>query len=368
MIEPQRPANAHPVVFDVEYPERLSRWLIFVKIILIIPHLFAVGLLMYAVAILTVLAWFSILFTGRYPKAFFEFNAGVLRWGSNAFAYAMLLRDEYPPFSWEQGEYPLTLDIPRPERQSRFRLFVRVFAIVPNYIVFYFVQIAWYITTFIAWWAILFTGRYPRGLFRFNVGVMRWYNRMAAYIYLLRDEYPPYSISDDARPGNEVVSAIIGLPLFAGYVAVYAAFVFGPMFSGGETVRVDATLLESPVALQQAAPSASGNGVRITLLGYEGTPRTSVTDLPTFGLRVVAFRVLAEKGGALPALYIPYLFVLEDCAGYSYHVDFERTEANAPLYDMFWLGGSDDSLVYFELPPNAQPCELHYFNLGFEFR
>ncbi len=215
MIEPERPATAHPVAFDVQYPERLSRWLIFVKIFLIIPHLFAIYLLLVAVSILTVLAWFAILFTGRYPKAFFEFTSGTLRWASNSFAYAMLLRDEYPPFSWEPGDYPLTLDIPYAERQSRFRLFIRVFAIIPNQIVFGFVQFAWYITTFIAWWAILFTGRYPRGLFRFNVGVMRWYNRSAAYTYLLRDEYPPYSISDDARPGNEVVSAVIGLPILA---------------------------------------------------------------------------------------------------------------------------------------------------------
>lgn len=369
MIEPQRPATAHPVQFDVAYPERLSRWLIFVKIILVIPHLFAVGLLMYAVAILTVLAWFSILFTGRYPKAFFEFNAGVLRWASNAFAYAMLLRDEYPPFSWEQGEYPLTLDIPRAERQSRFRLFIRAFAIVPNYIVFYFVQIAWYITTFIAWWAILFTGRYPRGLFRFNVGVMRWYNRMTAYIYLLRDEYPPYSIGADARPGNEVISAIIGLPLLAGYIALYAAFIVGPMLSGGETVRVNAALLESPVALERAAPSASGSGLRITLLAYDDAPRLSVGELPRPGYRIVEFRLVAEKDSWLPVFYTPYLFMLEDCFGYAHPVDFEQTENSAPIFEMFWRGGSDDSFIYFEFPANEVPCALNYFNtVAFEFR
>ena len=199
--------------------------LIFVKLILAIPHFIIIYLLNIPLFILTFLAWFGILFTGRYPKAFFDFNSGILRWQANLVAYVGLLRDEYPPFSWEPGEYPLALEIPLAERQSRFRLFIRVFAIIPNYIAFYFVQIAWFFTTFISWFAILITGRYPRGLFKFSAGVIRWYERMAAYLYLLRDEYPPYNVTSGARPGNEVLSAIIGLPLFAGYVALQPAAV-----------------------------------------------------------------------------------------------------------------------------------------------
>lgn len=134
------------------------------------------------------MAWFSILFTGRYPKAFFDFNSGIVRWQANVFAYIALLRDEYPPFSWEPGEYPLSLVIDRAQRQSRFRLFVRAFTIIPNQIVLQFVAVAWLFTTSIAWFAILFTGKYPRGLFKFAVGVMRWWARLTAYTYLLRDD------------------------------------------------------------------------------------------------------------------------------------------------------------------------------------
>ena len=163
----------HPIAFDVVYPERLSRLTTFFRLILVIPQLIVVYLLTIPLYILTIIAWFAILFTGRYPRAFFDFNVGISRWISNVFAYSALLRDEYPPFSMDAGAYPLTLDLPYSERQSRFRLFVRAITIIPNYIVFYFVQIAFFFTSFIAWWAILFTGQYPRGLHKFAVGVMR---------------------------------------------------------------------------------------------------------------------------------------------------------------------------------------------------
>src|SRR5437868_14198778 len=104
-VEPMRPP--HPVSVDVEYPEQLSRWKIFVKIIFAIPHLIVLYVLLTVVAILSVIAWFAILFTGRYPKAFFAFSSGVLRWEANVVAYVALLRDEYPPFSLVAGEYPV---------------------------------------------------------------------------------------------------------------------------------------------------------------------------------------------------------------------------------------------------------------------
>jgi hypothetical protein len=253
----------HPVVLEVEYPEELSRGLIFVKWLLAFPHYIIAYLLLTVVYILTFLGWFAILFTGRYPKAFFDFCSGTLRWSSNVFAYAMLMRDEYPPFSWDSGLYPLLLDIPLAERQSRFRLFIRFFAIIPNLVVFWFVQIAFLVTTFIAWWAILLSGRYPRGLFEFNTGVMRWYNRQFAYLFLLRDEYPPYSINREARPGNEVVSSIIGLPLGAAYFGFYAAFAIGPLIGGGDDVSVASVDLES--GIERERPSGSAGGVRVTL-------------------------------------------------------------------------------------------------------
>src|SRR5574338_865544 len=94
------PRPPHPVQFDVEYPERLSRGLIFVKWLLAFPQYVVVYLLFFVAELLALLAWFAILFTGRYPRSFFEFGEGALRWQAQLLSYVFLLRDEYPPFSW----------------------------------------------------------------------------------------------------------------------------------------------------------------------------------------------------------------------------------------------------------------------------
>jgi hypothetical protein len=144
---------------------------------------------------ITFVAWFAILFTGRYPRFLFDFVVNVYRWSANANAYVTLLRDEYPPFTWEAGQYPVTFEVEYPERLSRWLIFVKWLLIIPHIIVIYFLNLAWFVTAMIAFFAILFTKRYPEGLFRFAVGVQRWSNRINAYVYLLRDEYPPFSLA-----------------------------------------------------------------------------------------------------------------------------------------------------------------------------
>ncbi len=187
--------TTYPLRFDVEYPERLSRWLIFVKWLLIIPHLIILYALAAVAGVMTFLAWFIILFSGRYPKGLFDFVVGVYRWQANISAYVFLLRDEYPPFSLSAGQYPVTYEVEHPERLSRLLIFVKWLLIIPNVIVFYFVYLAYAITLFISWFAILFTARYPEGLFKFAVGFWRWTCRINAYVMLLRDEYPPFSLA-----------------------------------------------------------------------------------------------------------------------------------------------------------------------------
>jgi hypothetical protein len=95
------PAGGYPVKFDARYPAQLSRWLIFVKWLLVIPHFIVLWFLHIAAFLVTVVAWFVILFTGRYPRGMFEFVAGVLRWTNRASAYYLLMTDEYPPFRLE---------------------------------------------------------------------------------------------------------------------------------------------------------------------------------------------------------------------------------------------------------------------------
>ncbi|MGD0115434.1 MAG: DUF4389 domain-containing protein [Dehalococcoidia bacterium] len=183
-----------PVAFDVEYPERLSRLLIFFKWLLAIPHFIILYALILVAEVLTFIAWFAILFTGRYPRGMFSFVVGVFRWQYNVTAYTGLLRDEYPPFSLSPGEYAVTFDVEYPERLSRWLIFVKWLLVIPHIIVILCLGVADLVAKIISWFAILFTGHYPRGLFNFSVGVSRWGARVTAYGWLLRDEYPPFSL------------------------------------------------------------------------------------------------------------------------------------------------------------------------------
>ena len=186
----------YPVSFDVEYPERLSRWKIFVKWLLAIPHFIVLYLLGIVLGVMVIIAFFAILFTKKWPRGMFDFAVQIQRWISNVAAYALLLqRDEYPPFSGDSGEYPVAYDIDYDDNLSRWQIFLKWLFAIPHYIVLIFLAIAAYVVVTIAFFAILFTARYPRGMFDFVVGVARWYQRVHAYSYLLMtDRYPPFSL------------------------------------------------------------------------------------------------------------------------------------------------------------------------------
>ena len=182
--------------YDVAYPERLSRLLIFVKWLLIIPHLFVLSFIAIALYVTTFIAWFAILITGRYPRGMWNFAMMFLRWQARIGAYVSMQRDEYPPFG--DGDYPIRFEMAYPERMSRLLIFVKWLLIIPHGIVLYILGLALNIVLFIAWFAILFTGRYPRSMFDFVTGFSRWSHRVAAYLLLLTDTYPPFSFDQPA--------------------------------------------------------------------------------------------------------------------------------------------------------------------------
>src|SRR5436190_20262460 len=104
------PPAGYPVRFDVEYPERLSRWKIFVKWLLAIPHFIIVYLLQIVAGVMILVAFFAILFTKKWPRGMFDFMVQIQRWTLNTIAYGLTLqRDEYPPFSGDAGAYPVRL-------------------------------------------------------------------------------------------------------------------------------------------------------------------------------------------------------------------------------------------------------------------
>lgn len=192
---PVAPA-AYPVSFDIQYPERLSRWKIFVKWLFAIPHFIIVYLLSAVNSVLIFIGFFAVLFTKKWPRGLFDFSLMIQRWTMNTFAYALLLaRDEYPPFSGDSGDYPVTLEVEYREDLSRWQIFVKWLLAIPHFLILAVLGIVAYVCVFIAFFAILFTGRYPRGLFDFVVGTARWAVRVNAYaVWLMTDRYPPFSL------------------------------------------------------------------------------------------------------------------------------------------------------------------------------
>jgi hypothetical protein len=186
----------YPFRFDVQYAPQLSRGLIFVKWLLAVPHFIIIGALGYLQSAITIVAWFAILFTGRVPPPLFDFWVKASRWSANTIAYAGLLRDEYPPFGWEAGQYPVvTYDVEYPQQLNRWLVLVKWLLAFPHYVVLAVLYVIAGFAWVVAFFGILFMGQFPRGLFDFVVGVMRWGLRVGVYLALLRDEYPPFTLA-----------------------------------------------------------------------------------------------------------------------------------------------------------------------------
>jgi hypothetical protein len=151
------------------------------------------GLLGIVAGFAAVIAWFAILFTRAYPRGLWQLVAFYLRWRVRAMAYVALLRDEYPPFG--DGEYAAHIDVVAPEGpRNRLTTALRVFLLIPHFIVLWLVSVAWSVATIVAWFSILLSGRYPEVMHPFSVGALRWSVRVEAYLLLLHDEYPPFSL------------------------------------------------------------------------------------------------------------------------------------------------------------------------------
>jgi hypothetical protein len=183
----------YPARVGIDYSDTSDRMTVFFRGFLVIPHM--IVLYIYAIAAMVVLfvAWWAILFTGRMPAGMFNFLLGFQRYALRVGGYWMLLTDEFPPWDDEDApSYPLRLEADYPQSLSRLLIFVKWLLVIPHAIIVGVYGYAAFIAVFVAWFAIMFTGQYPRGLADFVAGYLRWNARVNFYQYLMTDQYPPF--------------------------------------------------------------------------------------------------------------------------------------------------------------------------------
>ena len=183
---------AYPVHFDVAYQERYSRLSTFFRLILAIPHIVVLMLWGFLAEIVVFLSWFAILFTGRYPNAFFGFVAGFVSYSTRVNCYLSLLTDKFPPFGSSRPEdgHPVQVSTDHPERLSRLTTFFRLPMAIPAYLVAYVLRLLGQLLAVFAWIVIVIMGRLPKGLFEVMELPMRYQLRFASYLFLVTDVYP----------------------------------------------------------------------------------------------------------------------------------------------------------------------------------
>jgi hypothetical protein len=187
------PAAGYPLQLDVEPQEEYSRFMPLIKWLLAIPHFIALIVLGIGAYIVAIISFFAVLFTGRYPRGMFDYMVGVHRWAYRVTAYVFLMVDPYPPFTLDDDpNYPVHFDIEYPEHVERWRPLVAWLLAIPYLFVAYFVFILAEIMVFFAFFTILFTKRFPEGLFNNALIGLRWNARGNAYMYWLVTKYPPF--------------------------------------------------------------------------------------------------------------------------------------------------------------------------------
>ena len=286
-----------PVRLTARLDDVPSRWLWLVKWLLLVPHVFVLAFLWVAFPVVTLVALVAILVTGRYPRALFDFTLGVMRWTWRvwAYGYGALATDRYPPFSLgAEPDYPATLDIAYPERLSRGLVLVKWWLLaIPHYLVVAFFTggggfVLWQwgerwfgfdgglvaLLTLFAGVALLFTGRYPRGVFDVVMGMNRWVLRVGAYAALMTDEYPPFRLDlGGADP------ALAGEPARAEPTATTAtAAPAAPSSRAGSAGRTAGVIVGALLLLVGLGGAGAGGGLlwlegQRDAAGYVTTPQ-----------------------------------------------------------------------------------------------
>lgn len=295
---------SYPMAFEVAYPERLSRWKTALRGLLILPawtFAFFVG---YVVYFALGLGWVTVFLRRKYPGWLFAASAGSLAFLARTWAYGALMTDGYPAF--DATRRPVRLEFARPPNGhlSRWRVyFWKGVLLIPHFVVLSFLLMAAGVVVFLAWFAIIITGRYPRGLFAFVEGVTRWCFRVAGYFASFNDRYPPFSLAADAGPAASstvTISGIIG-GLAAG--GTMLLFVIGAVLGNSPVVQearyadLQANRANLP-ALTDGDSFDPDVSIRLRRVYDPGDDQVKVLELPA-GTRAVIFEwTIANTSGA----------------------------------------------------------------------
>ncbi len=349
---------AYPVTLAIDYPERQSRWKTLLRLFLLIPLVIFGAILSYGLWAIIAVTWIAVLVRGRMPRWMFDAQVALHRWTIRAVSYGALLTDSYPPFD---GEHPVRFEVEYPDRVSRWKLIIwKSITSIPHFFVLQFLWLAALFCMVVGWFAILIVGRFPKGLHGFVGGVLRWQTRVNAYTISLRDEFPPFSLSDEAGPAGRdtyIVSSVIGCLLGAGLVALTIA----AAILGRETVRVPVPYDDLTAGrVSSYETSVDFWGVDISLVNALDPADDSFSLLiPEEDKRLVAFWFELDNDSGHTRKVWDSDFALKDSDG-KWHDPLLAVAGGRPTPVKF----SDDTLIeaviLFEIGEDTQPEELRY--------
>ena len=358
-------AAPYPVTFEAVYPERLSRLSTAFRLLLFVPVAIFWAVVGAAVSgtvgAVAVASWLAILVRGRIPRWLFDFQVALYRWSNRAMAYLLLLVDRYPPF---EGDWAISYDVRYPERLARWKLlFWKVITAIPHFIILSFLGLGVIIVTIIAWFFILIAGRYPRGLYDYVAGVMRWNARVQGYVLSLTDEYPPFNLSAGAGPAGGdayLISTILGFLLAGGAIAGGVVLTL----AAGDELQVQ----ENYRSLQ--AGESSGmvyiGDVMVALISASDPFSGDETLLePDSGKRLVMFEFSVANGSGWDIKIEGSDFKLWDEKGKKHKPDLVVVAGHPATQDVK-EDRSARVAVVFEVPEGVAPAELKYWpSFGF---
>ena len=195
-------STPYPAQVELHADGHITRWRPLIQWLLAVPQLMVAEVLSSLRGVLTLISLFTVLFTKEIPRPLFDVIAMTYRYEWRAMSYALFLHEDYPPFDFrpasadDGAERHTTLSLAYPGQLNRWAPLYKWFLAIPHYVILAVLSIGALFAVVAAWFSILFTGRYPRTLFNYVVGVMRWSNRVSAYAFVLAtDKYPPFRLS-----------------------------------------------------------------------------------------------------------------------------------------------------------------------------